>query len=172
MALIALASCGPTLAWATAWDPGRSYDHPGANLLVAVVTLAAVVLAVLVHYEGLSLLHHGLARRAAGPRRRRVLLAIFGVLALHTLEIWIFGLGLHALLWWPETGSLQGGPMEGLLDHVYFSAVVFSTLGLGDLAPVGPIRLLAAAESVTGFVLLTWSASFTYLEMARYWRTD
>jgi hypothetical protein len=31
---------------------------------------------------------------------------------------------------------------------------------------------MAGMESVTGLLLITWSASFTYLEMVRYWRTD
>jgi hypothetical protein len=43
-------------------------------------------------------------------------------------------------------------------------------VGFGDLAPVGPIRFLAGTTALTGFVLITWSASFTYLEMARDWR--
>ena len=42
----------------------------------------------------------------------------------------------------------------------------------GDLVPTGPIRFMAGMESVTGLLLITWSASFTYLEMVRYWRND
>ena len=57
-----------------------------------------------------------------------------------------------------------------MLDAVYMSAVTFTTVGFGDLAPVGPIRFLAGTLALTGFVLITWSASFTYLEMTRDWR--
>ena len=39
-----------------------------------------------------------------------------------------------------------------------------------DLAPVGAVRFLSGTEALTGFVLITWSASFTYPEMERYWR--
>ena len=46
------------------------------------------------------------------------------------------------------------------------------TLGLGDLSPVGTVRLLAGMESLTGLLLITWSASFTYLEMSRVWACD
>jgi len=31
---------------------------------------------------------------------------------------------------------------------------------------------LAGIEGVTGLLLITWSASFTYLEMVRYWRDE
>jgi hypothetical protein len=49
------------------------------------------------------------------------------------------------------------------------SVATYTTVGYGDLAPVGPIRLIMGLEGLTGFLLLTWSASFTYLEMQRYW---
>ena len=58
----------------------------------------------------------------------------------------------------------------GLLDAIYFSATTFTTLGYGDLAPVGPIRFLSGTAALTGLVLISWSASFTYLEMERFWR--
>jgi hypothetical protein len=122
---------------------------------------------VLAHYEGLLLTFRGRAR--GGPRRRKVLYASASVLLLHVLEIWVFGLTLWALLRWPQHGALGAGEPH-LLDAVYFSAVTFTTVGYGDLTPVGPIRFLAGTESLTGFVLIAWSASFTYLEMERYWR--
>lgn len=38
------------------------------------------------------------------------------------------------------------------------------------MAPQGAIRFLAGTEALTGFILITWSASFLYLEMEQYWR--
>ena len=58
----------------------------------------------------------------------------------------------------------------GFLDSVYFSAVCYTTLGLGDIVPSGAIRFLVGTEALTGFVLITWSASFTFVEMQRFWR--
>jgi hypothetical protein len=34
------------------------------------------------------------------------------------------------------------------------------------------MRFLIGTESLTGFVLITWSASFTCLEMEQFWRRD
>ena len=47
---------------------------------------------------------------------------------------------------------------------------VYTTLGFGDLVPLGPIRHMTGSESVAGLVLITWSASFTFLEMQRFWK--
>jgi hypothetical protein len=145
------------------------YQNWGANLTVVAATIAAVIAAVLVHYEGLVALSSRLARRQR-QRRRKVVVGIAGILVLHVAEIWIFGVACWLLMLWPACGHIAGyGPLS-LFDAVYFSAVTFSTVGFGDLAPVGPLRFLIGTESLAGFVLITWSASFTYLEMEQFWR--
>lgn len=145
------------------------YSNWVTNLLVVAATAATVALAVLVHYEGLRLLSGWLAH-AHGVRRRKVLLGVYGVMLLHVIEIWLFGLAIWLLLMAPEAGLLSGHAHTPLLDSIYMSAATFTTVGFGDLAPVGPIRFLSGTEALTGFILITWSASFLYLEMEQYWR--
>lgn len=65
---------------------------------------------------------------------------------------------------------MAGAPSAGLLDTVYLSAMTFSTVGFGDVAPAGPIRFIAGTEAVLGLFLIAWSATFTYYEMERNWR--
>jgi hypothetical protein len=146
------------------------YDDWTANLIVVLGTALAVGAAVLVHYEGLNLLSRWLAGRREHLARRKVLYGIFGVLTLHIIEIWIFGCTVWAVLQVRNTGALQGAPANDLLDCVYLSAVTYTTVGFGDLAPVGPIRFIGGTMALTGLVLITWSASFTFLEMERFWR--
>jgi type IV secretory pathway TrbD component len=139
-----------------------------ANCTVIAATIAAICLSVLVHYEGLIFTSRRIAS-LGGRRRTKILYGIASVLILHVCEIWIFGLILWLLLQWPACGSLRPAA-EHLFDVIYFSAITFTTVGFGDLAPVGPIRFMSGTEALTGFVLITWSASFTYLEMERFWR--
>ena len=146
------------------------YDNWIANGVVVVATIAVVCLCALVHYEGLSLMARDLARRPDHQPRRKVLYGIFGILVLHILEICMFGMTYWALLLWPDTGSVTSALPAGLLDSIYLSAMTYTTVGLGDMAPEGPIRFLSGTEALTGFVMITWSASFTYLEMERFWR--
>ena len=88
------------------------------------------------------------------------------------MEIWIFGISY----WWLGTDLDRGmievlqGASAGMLDYVYFSAVIYTTLGLGDMIPHGPMRFMVGTEALTGFLLVTWSASFTFMEMERWWR--
>ncbi len=140
-------------------------------LAVVAITALAVLACVLLHYEAFSLLTRALAGLHGQVRRRRILLLIFGLLALHIVEIWVFAFGYFVLVDAGDFSRVQGAG-GGLLDLVYFSAVVYTTLGLGDMIPLGAIRFMAGTESLTGFLLITWSASFTFLEMQRFWKND
>jgi hypothetical protein len=138
------------------------------SLAVVGATGCAVLACILLHYEALDWLTRALLTMHTRVRRRRILLMMFGLLTLHVAEIWIFGVGYFYMASAPELSSVVGA-QNTLLDMVYFSAVVYSTLGLGDLLPTGAIRFMAGTEALTGFLLISWSASFTFLEMQRFW---
>jgi hypothetical protein len=140
----------------------------GVHLSVVLLTLAAVMAAFGLHYEGL----HWLARwlsRSTGPHRRRVLRAVIWLMALHVAEIWLFGGAYLLALAIPGAGSISGAPAAGILDAVYLSAMSFSTVGFGDVSPQGAIRFIAGTEAVLGLFLIAWSATFAYLEMEQNW---
>ncbi|MEZ5462592.1 ion channel [Dokdonella sp.] len=154
-------------------DPGSvptDIHYLAAHIVVVLATLFIAGVSVLVHYEGLSWISIRLAARSRMLRRRKVLLAIWAILALHIVEIWLFGVVCWLLMMWPACGHIAGAsePIH-LANAVYLSATTFSTLGFGDLTPVGAVRFLIGTESLVGLVLITWSASFTYLEMQQFW---
>jgi hypothetical protein len=133
------------------------------------LTTLCVVACVTLQYETFNWLSAHLGRML--PRRRpRVLVLVLLLVALHVVEIWIFGAAYSLLLSDPAFGAVHGAEHSVFLDYVYFAAVIFTTLGLGDLVPSGTIRFMVGMEGLTGFVLISWSAAFTYLEMERFWR--
>ena len=134
-------------------------------ITVFLLTLALVGLCVLLHYETFSLL----ARLTHGQQLRRtsLLITMFGLLVAHVIEIGIFGVGiLLAELW--ELGSLLP-PSEHPSGAFYYSAIVYTTVGFGDVIPEGGIRWITGVEALVGLALITWSASFTFLQMQRLW---
>ena len=143
------------------------YAHWIVNLVVVLATAITVALTVHIHYEGLRWMSMRLGRKPA-PKRGKVLMGAYGVILLHVVEIWLFGVTYTLLLRLPGAGHVSGS-VDGFLDDIYLSAVTFSTVGFGDVAPVGAIRFLAGTESLVGFILITWSASFLYLEMQQFW---
>ncbi|WP_251310057.1 potassium channel family protein [Halomonas sp. NCCP-2165] len=142
-----------------------------AHYHVAIITLVAVIVAVLLHYEAFVALTR-LIERSHLSHRGRILLLVFGLLLTHVAEIWLFGLTAWWLVENQGIGTIVGYDGFVMLDYVFMSAVTYTTLGYGDIIPLGPIRFLYGSEALTGFMLITWSASFTFLEMQKHWRLE
>jgi len=137
-------------------------------ITVFLVNLAVIGLAVMIHYEFLHritlLLPNMLIRH-----RFRIVLGVFLALTAHAVEVWIFGISFYLMHHADGWGQLAGNFNGTLLDCVYFSFTTYTTLGFGDIEPQGDLRFLTGLESLTGLLLITWTASFLYLEMSRYW---
>jgi hypothetical protein len=136
-------------------------------LVAALAALLLVPLTVAVHYETLSLLIRWVDRKANHDRRSVVVVVLATFLA-HSISVWLYAAAyfvLHHGAW----GSF-GGEFRGTwLEFVYFSTVSYTSLGLGDVYPLGAMRLLTGIEALNGLTLITWSASFAYLVMRRVW---
>lgn len=140
-------------------------------LLIAGVGVLLVVLTVVTHYETLRLLSAGLPRLRM-PARTRLLVVIFAVFCAHLVEIAYHAVAFYWLSNEISFGGLGGRFSEDWRNYLYFSMVTYTSLGLGDVYPVGDLRLVAGLESLTGLLMIGWSASFTYFAMERFWRGD
>ncbi|MAT91556.1 MAG: ion transporter [Halioglobus sp.] len=137
-------------------------------LIVFIVNLAVIGLAVTIHYEFL----HRITLLLPNMRIRyrfRIVLGVFLALTAHAVEVWIFAYSFYLMHHAPGWGELVGNFDGTFMDCVYFSFTTYTTLGFGDIEPLGDLRFLTGLESLTGLVLITWTASFLYLEMTRYW---
>ena len=137
-------------------------------LLAFVVYTLLISTAVVVHYEILHLLSVNIPRLSIHSRLR-VVIGVFGTLVAHIIEIWLFGIAYYLLITHGNFGTLQGNIDGQLLDYVYFSFSTYTSLGIGDIEPLGNIRFLAGLEALTGLALITWSASFMFIEMRKSW---
>lgn len=142
------------------------------HYIVGIVTILVVVIAVMLHYEASIFLSRLLGRTKRSHRKQRILILVFGLLIAHIAEIWLFGITAWLLHFVAGTGVLTGLHPIGLLDYIYLSATTYTTLGYGDVVPTGPIRAMYGTESLTGFVLITWSASLTFVEMQKHWASE
>ncbi len=141
------------------------------------LTAIIVALAVLLHFEMLRQLSRIIPKMAT-MLRFRVLCALFGALIAHIVEVQLFAVGYYAMTHfpWPDLvnfGTIvnsEGEATVSLRDCSYFSFVSYTTLGFGEIIPVGHIRFLSGLEALTGLVLVAWTASFMYVEMERFWR--
>ena len=142
------------------------------HVLTVIVTGVIVLACVLLHYEGLLAISRWVTHDRYSPRTR-IAAIILGQLVLHVSEIWVFGIGYFAMANAVDFGTLEPSTYAmTFADYLYYSAVCYTTLGFGEMVPVGPIRFLTGMEAVVGLTLITWSASFTFLKMQKYWDSD
>lgn len=137
-------------------------------LATILLTILLVVAVVLLHYE--ALLHSSrLAERLTIPPRTRILVVIAAAFVAHITEIGLFAAGYFATGRLLGVGALAGHLEGNLVDYFYFSTTMYTTLGIGDIFATGPMRIMGGIESLTGLVLITWTASFTYVSMQKFW---
>ncbi|MGJ8619856.1 MAG: ion channel [Methylophilaceae bacterium] len=128
-----------------------------------------VAAAVVVHYEFLYRITL-LIPKMQIKHRFRIVFGVLGALLAHIVEVWMFAVAFYYMHHHEGWGALIGKFDGSIMDCVYFSFTVFSTVGFGDIEPTGNLRFLTGIESLTGLVLITWSASFLYFEMQRHWK--
>ncbi|MEM9669155.1 MAG: ion channel [Pseudomonadota bacterium] len=116
-----------------------------------------VILTSMVHFLGLTWLSSFMT---SGDKPQNTVLSVtaqglsilFVVLMLfvfHAFEVWIYAC-LYLFL----------GVFTEVEEALYFSASTFTTVGFGDLVLNSDWRMLAAWESMNGFLLIGWSTAF------------
>jgi hypothetical protein len=134
-------------------------------IYISLLAVTLVAICVTIHYETLRRLSS--IAHQPGSHRWLVLVSVYGALLAHIVEIWVFAGGY----WLAEQLGLGNiDTIKDPFDYIYYSSMVYTTVGFGDLIPSAEMRMLTSAEALGGLALITWSASFTYLQMQRLWR--
>ncbi|MES2147426.1 MAG: potassium channel family protein [Pseudomonadota bacterium] len=125
-------------------------------MLTQLILATAMVLStVLVHLIGLAILMRLLRSHTRTWGKHAImpltllLAATIGIIAIHTVEIWLF-----ALLY------LQLGAFSHFEQALYFSTVTYATIGYGDLVMPHQWRIVGAIEGAAGIIMLGWSTAF------------
>lgn len=127
-------------------------------LLNLILAGSLVLVTFAVHFAGLVGLTWVLRRRDVPSRSWRrmaysqgisIVTIVLGLFALHSIQIWIYAIVYMAL-----------GEFSAVEPALYFSTSTFTTVGFGDIILDERWRMLAAAESANGFLLIGWSTAF------------
>lgn len=99
----------------------------------------------------------------------QVLLIIIALFVAHLIEISLYALTYEVCIEYLKLGVLHGGSVNVYMEYLYYSLVTYTSLGLGDIYPEGHIRFITGIEALNGLMLITWSASFTFIAMKKLW---
>ena len=136
----------------------------GGLVLAIELTLATVtVLAIMfIHLMGLAMLTRVLRSHSRAMSEVRLLpltlllVAGAGIIAIHTVEIWIYA-GIYLAL----------GAFSHFEEALYFSTSTYSSIGYGDLLLPHDWRIFGAIEGPVGIIMLGWSTAFLVSLLAR-----
>jgi hypothetical protein len=140
-------------------------------LTIAIVFACAIMLVlitVIAHAEAMRLAS-ALFERMKRAREVRLASSIIILVFAHILEAMLFGLSYYVMAEHWYLGSL-GGQFQGhFQEYLYYSMVSYTSLGLGDVYPHGALRLLTGIEGLTGLLMITWSAAFSFVHIEQLW---
>lgn len=109
--------------------------------------------------------HHGRHPKSV------VVVTFVSLLALHTAEFTALA-GLNHWLFGPIFPDAFDGPVPDFADTLYVTGIAFTTLGYASLDAVGAFRILLLFQSLLGFMLLTWSATFLFSACQKTWQKE
>jgi ion channel len=116
-----------------------------------------VGLTVGIHFGGLLMLmwvlrargHRFRAHESAARVAALIIFVVLGLVAIHTVEIWIYAAAYLAV-----------GAIPDFEEALYFSTTSFTTIGYGDVVLDRHWRLFGAIEGANGLLLFGWSTAF------------
>ena len=82
-----------------------------------------------------------------------MLIAVIGLFATHLIESGLFACGLLLSAEYFEIGGLTGVSGQ-FREYLYYSMVTYTSLGLGDVFPLGELRLISGIEVLTGLLVM------------------
>lgn len=135
------------------------------------ITLGIVATCAAMHFQVLVALPPLLRRVTRMKAHTRMAIGLMIAFVSHIVHIAIFAL-VYRILHDTEFGRLEGSHNGTYMEMMYYSCSVYSTLGFGDIVPTGHLRMLTAFESLTGLVLIAWTASFLFLYMQKLAHLD
>lgn len=144
--------------------PAHISEASTANLLF-LASMAGIAVVVLLASVDIAtfLLDSGLLFEEFFQESARLLLPVFAFFTFYSLVVIIFGCIYRILDRFADAPqfTVGGAPQEiSFADALYFSIITVSTVGYGDVAPLGEtVRVIVAIEIVLGVVLLLFGFS-------------
>lgn len=121
-----------------------------------------------IHHHALQALGNLLPKSSDRPSFA-IQTTFVGLLLLHVVEIVTFALANGWLMLWEGFGGPLSEPLAWG-DVIYLTGVNFTTLGYTQIELTGDIRLVTMLQSLGGFMLLTWSATYLFTVCRETWK--
>lgn len=131
-------------------------------LALFLINSLIVIISVLIQFEILYFTRKYISKVIR--KNIRVLAFMFVFLIIHMIIIWFFALCYNIYIIYDPKSLIFGNLDYNFLDFVYLSLTSYTSLGIGDVEPVGNVKFLVGIEPLLGLLLIAWNASFLFQE--------
>lgn len=131
-------------------------------LALFLINSLIVIISVLIQFEILYFTRKYISKLIR--KNIRVLAFMFVFLVIHMIIIWFFALCYNIYIIYDPKSLIFGNLDYNFLDFVYLSLTSYTSLGIGDVEPVGNVKFLVGIEPLLGLLLIAWNASFLFQE--------
>jgi len=139
-------------------------------MLIYLIFPTILLLTVTIHYFTLKQLT--LVLNANLDQAVKLISIVLSLFLAHILEIMLYASVYYFSDVFSDNNVLISGSFQENLNALYYSFLAYSSLGSSDLIATGWVRILYGFEALNGLLLITWSASFTFLTMNIVWNCD
>ncbi len=136
-------------------------------LIVSLIALFLLFVTVIVHYYVLRRLTVFIKRESSGPSA--VVVIVMVLFFTHFIEVLVYALFYYFAGTYTQLDVTNGTEVYEFNSAIYLSLLSYSSLGFSGIQPIGALRFIAGFEALNGLLLITWSASFTFLAMGKLW---
>ncbi len=132
-------------------------------LIQLAIALVAIGVSAGSHYVFLSKLKMWVGETKL-PSFANLLLVFYGITLSQLVAAFWFAIGFEASIYL-GLGSFGGVDPIAFIDIFYFSLINLTTLGMANIEPLGHLNLLVGLEAMTGFLLVSCSATLIFKTM-------
>ena len=140
------------------------------TLFAWVLALGTSLLVAMLHFSACNWVFHRYALRVKRCDHQHIFAAIMTMLLVHIVEINIFAITLYVGHSWFDLGQLTNVATQHFASYSYYSATSYTSLGLGDIAPTGSLRLITGIETLTGLIMIAWTGSLMIFAINKDWQ--
>ena len=121
--------------------------------LVTIIVIGSLLFCTIVHYETLRALNKPW-RLPFLAEQGRVMIVLLGSLASHLIHILLFAMLYYLLRDKFGLGNFGGQFQDSFNSFLYFSAETYTSVGFGDIYPLGLLRMISSIETLIGLLLI------------------
>tara|TARA_R110002049_G_C9178700_1_gene563510 strand:- start:25946 stop:26380 length:435 start_codon:yes stop_codon:yes gene_type:complete len=135
-------------------------------ILIIIISILLFYITILIHLLVFHVTNRSL-KKYNQSNLADIIYKAAAIMIAHSSQIILYAAVYYMLTQNLLYGHLSGDITNEFFEYIYYSIVSYTSLGLGDVWPHGPVRLLTGVEAINGLFLIGWSIMYSYPSLVK-----